>query len=369
MPPELVKSQPKPVSAQASTAGGPATAANPKDHTVSTTNPSLQRIWDQAAASPLHSLWDMQGTSLMTIAKRTFHAFNEDELISRAAELGYYFFFALFPTLIAASSLVGLLARSGNGAETKLLNYLSIVIPHSAMDLVLQTFNQTVASSTGSKITFGLIAALWSGSVGFAAIQDISNTVYKTKETRPYWKSRGAAILITILLAVLIIVILALMMVGTYTAHWAHVHLGQPFASFVAILAHIVFTIAALAVLMVLFAVIYYFAPDLPRKQWRWLTPGATVAIVCWFLASVALRVYLHYFDSYSRTYGSLGAVIILLTWFYITGLSLLLGAEVNSEIEVSVAEKHLKQAGKLPDSVSADPDAKLDPPRGLKSQ
>jgi len=360
MPPELVKPQSKPVRAQPSAPETTAAAADSKNHTVADSNPTLQRIWEQAGASPLHSLWDTQGTPLMTIAKRTFHAFNEDDLISRAAELGYYFFFALFPTLIAASALLGLLARSGNGAETKLLNYMSIVVPPSAMDLVLQTFNQTIASSTGSKITFGLIAAIWSASVGFAAIQDISNTVYKTKETRPYWKSRGAAILITILLAVLIIAILALMMLGTFTAHWAHVHLGRPLASIGAVLAHVVFTLAALAVLMVLFAVIYYFAPDLPKKQWRWLTPGAAVAIICWFLASLALRIYLHYFDSYSATYGSLGAVIILLTWFYITGLALLLGAEVNSEIEVSVAEKQLKEAGQLPASATADPDAKL---------
>ncbi len=359
MPPELVKPQTQPVNTQPS--AGDAAAGDLKDPTAAASNPTLQRIWDKAGASPLHSLWDTQGVPLSVIAKRTFHAFNDDDLVSRAAELGYYFFFALFPTLIAASALLGLLARSGNGAETKLLNYLSIVVPPSAMSLVLDTFTQTIASSTGSKITFGLITAIWSASVGFAAIQDISNTVYKTKETRPYWKSRGAAILITILLAVLIIVILALMMLGTFTAHWAHVYLGQPFASVAAILAHIVFTLAALAMLMVLFAVIYYFAPDLPKKQWRWLTPGAVVAIVCWFLASLAMRIYLHYFaGSYSATYGTLGAVIILLTWFYITGLALLLGAEMNSEIEVSVAEKQLKEAGKLPASATADPDAKL---------
>lgn len=340
--------------------GASAPAPDAKDHTVTATNPTMQRIWDQAAASPLNSLWDCQGTPLWTIVKRTFHAFNDDDLISRAAELGYYFFFALFPTLIATSSLLGLVARSGNGVQITLLNYLSLVVPRSAMSLVLDTFNQTVASSTGSKVTFGLITAIWSASVGFAAIQDISNTVYKTKETRPYWKSRGAAVLITILLAIIILAILALLMLGTYTAHLAHVHLPAGIAEIAAVVAHVVFVTAAIGVLMLLFAVIYYFAPDLPKKKWRWITPGATVAIVCWFLASLALRIYLHYSPSYSATYGSLGAVIILLTWFYITGLALLLGAEFNSEIEVSVAEKQLKEAGQIPESATADPKATL---------
>ena len=346
---------------QSATDDAGAPVPDPKDHTVAATNPTMQRIWDQAAASPLRSLWDCQGTPMWSIVKRTFHAINEDDLISRAAELGYYFFFALFPTLIATSALLGLVARSGNGVQIKLLNYLSLVVPKSAMVLVIQTFNQTVASSTGSKITFGLIAAIWSASVGFAAIQDISNTVYKTRETRPYWKARGAAILITILLAVIILAILALLMLGTYTAHLAHMFLSPRIGDMAAIVAHVAFVIAAVAVLMLLFAVIYYFAPDLPVKKWRWLTPGATLAILCWFLASLALRIYLRYFDSFSSTYGSLGAVIILLTWFYITGLALLLGAEFNSEIEVSVAEKQLKQVGQISASATADPRARID--------
>ena len=106
---------------------------------------------------------------------------------------------------------------------------------------------------------------------------------------------------------------------------------------------------------MLLFAIIYYYAPDVKQKHWRWLTPGATLGIVGWILASLILRVYLHYFNSYSVTYGSLGAVIILLTWFYITGLMLLIGAEINSEIEACVAEKHLKVEGKIPEHAAAD--------------
>ena len=102
-------------------------------------------------------------------------------------------------------------------------------------------------------------------------------------------------------------------------------------------------------------ALIYYYAPDVKNHTWNWLSPGAAFGIAGWFLASMGLRVYLHYFDSYSATYGSLGAVIILLTWFYITGLMLLAGAEINSEIAAAVAEKKLKDAGVIPEHSAAE--------------
>ena len=98
----------------------------------------------------------------------------------------------------------------------------------------------------------------------------------------------------------------------------------------------------ATALLALAFAVIYYWAPDVKARRWHWLTPGGSIAILGWVLASLGLRIYLHYFDTYSVTYGSLGAVIILLTWFYISGLMLLVGAEINSQIEAAAAQNRL---------------------------
>jgi len=100
--------------------------------------------------------------------------------------------------------------------------------------------------------------------------------------------------------------------------------------------------IFAILLLSLFFAVIYYFAPDVKASHWHWLTPGSAVGIIGWLLASIGLRVYVHLFDNYTVTYGGLGAVIVLLTWFYLTGLMLLLGAEINSEIEAVAAAKHL---------------------------
>jgi len=323
----------------------PRVTVNRKDHTLTAVDPARQEVWDFVSASPLRSLWDCQGTPFTTILKRTWVSFNDDNLVSRAAELGFYFVFALFPMLISASALVGLVAKSATGLYAKLLAYLAVVVPHEAFGLVLDTFNQTTAQSTPGKITFGFVAAIWSASVGFSAIQDTLNTVYKVKETRPYWKARGQAMLVTVPLSLIVTLTLGCLFAGTWLSHAVRRWVPNPHAGLVyGVIIHLFFDLATLALLALLFAVIYYFAPDIKNKLWRWLTPGAAIGIGCWFVASIGLRVYLYYFNSYALTYGSLGAVIILLTWFYLTGLMLLLGAEINSTIEAAAAERRLTE-------------------------
>ena len=319
-------------------------SSNRKDHTLMHHDPARQHIWDAVSHSPLHSLWDLQGTPFTTIAKRTVNAFMDDNLLSRAAELGFYFLFALFPTLISASAILGLVARSANNIYFSLLNYLAIVVPRDAFQIIRDTFNQTAASSSSGKITFGLVAAIWSASVGFSAIQDTLNIVYKVKETRPYWKARGSAMLVTVLLSLMITLALSCLALGTYLSHQMRkVVSDQAGGLAYGIAIHLVMDVVFLGFVILLFATIYYFAPDVKNKRWRWITPGSVMGILGWFISSIGLRVYLHYFNSYSVTYGSLGAVIILLTWFYITGVMLLLGAEVNSEIEACAAERRLE--------------------------
>ncbi len=336
--------------------------ADRTDHTVAHLDPHKQKVWDYVSASPLHSLWDFQGTPVLTVVKRTAHSFTEDNLLSRAAELGYYFLFALFPTLVSASAILGLVARSANDVYGKLLHYLALVVPQQALGLVMDTFTQTTAHSSGGKITFGLAAAIWSASVGFTAIQDTLNTVYKVKETRPYWKVRGAAMLVTVLLSVLVTATLACLLLGTFSSHLIRHHVASAQAGLaIGIAAHIFFDVLTAGMLILLFDVIYYFAPDIEKKQWHWLTPGAAIGVTGWFVASIALRVYLHYFNSFSVTYGSLGAVIILLTWFYVTGLMLLIGAEINSEIEAAAAESRLKAIGAIPQSATTDERAPIE--------
>ena len=344
----------------------PSSTASPlsppvRGQAMSAVDADAQRVWSHVSHSPMRSLWDFEGTPPWTVLKRSAGAFMDDNLVSRAAELGYYFLFALFPTLLSASSIIGLLAKRASTFYVGLLDYLSIVIPHSAFQLVIDTFNQTAAASSGGKIVFGLAAALWSASVGFAAIQDTANIVYKVKETRPYWKAKLQAILVTLLLSVVITSTLSVLLVADFLdkriVKITQVHY---IARSEIVAVQITAWIAVLALLMLLFAIIYYFAPDLKNKRWHWLTPGAAIGIFGWLAASVGLRVYLHYFPSYSAAYGSLGAVIILLTWFYITGLMLLAGAEINSEIQAAVTEKRLKEQGRLPGNAIADPRSPL---------
>jgi membrane protein len=269
----------------------------------------------------------------------------EDRVFGHAAELGFYFLFALFPTLLCASSILGLAARSAFQFYDKLLDYLAVVIPTAALGTVLSTFNETTAAASSGKVTFGLIAAIWSASVGISAIQDTLNAVYKIEDSRSYIVARLQAIGLTILLTMIVTLGLASMLLGDYYARLAEHRIPELLLrTATAISLRLASWIVASALLALTFAVLYYWAPDCKKRRWHWLTPGGTVGIAGWLLASFGLRVYLHFFNNYTLTYGSLGAVIILLTWFYITGLMLLLGAEINSQTEAATAERFLQQ-------------------------
>ncbi len=316
----------------------------PPDSTVTTaTDPVERTVYAHLSWRPLHSLWDLQGVPVSLISKKTWDSLLNDNLFGSAAELGYWFLFALFPTLVSASSIIGLALRHASQNYDSLLHYMSLVIPPSAYGIVLDTFNQITQTSNGKKVTFGLAAALWAASAGFSAIQDSMNAVYKVKESRPYWKVRGGAVLISTLLSLMITAILAALLGADFLAKVASLHIYHHALQLAAVIAiRTVGWTVATGLLALLFAVIYYWGPDLKQKRWRWLTPGAAIGIIGWILASIGLRIYLHFFNSYSKTYGSLGAVIILLTWFYLSGLMLLIGAEVNSEIEAAATEKRL---------------------------
>jgi membrane protein len=285
-------------------------------------------------------LWNLRGTPARTIAIRTWRSVLADHVFGHAAELGFYFLFALFPTLFSAGSILGLAARSADQIYDRLLNYLALVIPTSALGTVLKTFNESTAAASSGKITFGTVAAIWSASVGISAIQETLNEVHKLRETRSYFVARIDAIGLTLFLTVVGTLTLAAMFSGDFVASLAHHHLRDPLiATAAANGARVIGWIMATAFLALSFALIYTWAPNWTVRRWHWLTPGSGIGILGWLVISLGLRVYLHFFNSYSVIYGSLGAVIVLLTWFYITGLMLLLGAEINSEIEAAANE------------------------------
>ncbi len=278
------------------------------------------------------SIWKLGGQTWGGLTKRVWADIGKDDIFGRAAQLSYYFLLALFPLLLFLTSVIGLIMGSGTGLRHSLFNYLGKVLPPSASELVSTTMFEVSAASSGGKIWFGILAALWAASTGMGAISESLNVAYHVKETRPWWKQRLIAVVLTLALGLLIISALMIVLYGGRIADGLtnHFALGGGFALAWKILQWPI----VLVFLFVGFALIYSWAPDLRDQNWRWITPGSLIAVVLWLLVSFGFRLYLHYFNSYSKTYGSLGAVIILMLWFYFTGAAILIGGEVNSDIE-----------------------------------
>jgi len=298
------------------------------------------RAWQQqlehvVSGSPLRPLWNLRGLSLRTIAIETWRGIREDRIFGFAAELGYYFLFALFPTLFCLGSILGFALRSSDHLPAKFLQVLMLIIPADAFKIVMTTFNDAANAASSGKLTFGSIVAVWSASIGVSAIQDTLNAVFRIEDPRSYFAARASAILLTILLSFLGMTCMACIFGGelgaAFVYHQVHDHaLGNLYANCIRILAWI----AASGILALSFAILYCWAPGRRPIRWRMLTPGIGFGICGWILASLGFRAYLHFFTNYSATYGSLGVGIILLTWFYLSGLVFLIGAEIDMVID-----------------------------------
>ncbi len=290
------------------------------------------------------SLWKLGGLTWTDLGKRVWSEIEKDEVFGRAAQLAYYFLLALFPLLLFLTSVIGLVMGAETGLRQSLFAYLGTVLPSSASQLVNTTILEVTNSSGGGKIAFGILAALWAASNGMGAITEALNIAYDVEESRAWWKQRLTAVGLTIALSLLIISALLLVLTGGRIADYlaASYGFGESFA--------IAWKVAqwpiALAFVLLAFALIYYFAPDVGAQKWVWVTPGAVLGVSLWLLVSFSFRIYLHFFDSYSKTYGALGAVIVLMLWLYLTGAAILIGGEVNAEIEHAAAR-------------AGDPDAK----------
>lgn len=283
-------------------------------------------------------MWTLSGLSWKKMAGRVWNEMNADDAFGDAAKLAYYFLLALFPLLIFLTSAIGLIVGSGTSMRNTLFQYLARVMPSSAFQLIDSTMLEITSASSAGKLSFGLLLALWAASNGMGAITEALNTAYDVEETRAWWKRRLAAVLLTIGLSVLIISALALVIGGGRLADYLAAAFG--FSSAFTWAWRILQWPLALAFMLLAFALIYYFAPDVRDQDWKWITPGSVIGITLWLLASFGLKGYLHFFNSYSATYGSLGAVIILMLWLYLTGLAVLIGGEVNAEIENVAAER-----------------------------
>ncbi len=292
------------------------------------------------------SPWKLGGLTAWQLGKRVWRETDHDEVFTRAAALSYYFFSALIPMVFFLMAVLGIFASQSSHLRTTLLNYFSQVVPPAAFTLIQKSLSEISTSSSGLKLVFGLVFSLWSGAGGMISIIDALNRCYHITDNRPYWKRAGLAIVLTIAIAALTVCALVIILYGGDIAQFVGRHTGL--STLLVMTWRIAQWPVALLFVVLSFALIYYWSPD-AEQDWQWITPGSFVGVVTWIGASVLFRVYLHFYNSYSKTYGSLGAVIVLLLWLYITGLAILLGGEINSEIEHAAAERghpEAKEAG-----------------------
>jgi membrane protein len=229
--------------------------------------------------------------------------------------------------------------------------YLREVMPGSAITLIEQTLSEVVQQSSGGKLTFGFLIALWSASAGIDSVRIVLNDIYDLKETRAWWKYKLVSVLLTLGLTILVISVIATIFYGSQFLTSVFVSAGlETVAPYIANILSFILIIAAM---LLAFAFLYAFAPNHTPFTWKYITPGAVTAVVLWLLFSFGFRTYLAYFDSYAKTYGSLGAIIILLLWLYLTALVILIGGVINSVADKITAGKG-NEVGK-PDPESDD--------------
>ena len=281
------------------------------------------------------SPWKLGGLTVPELARRVWREIGDDEVTDRAAALAYYFLFALFPALLFLTALLGLLPIPD--LMDRLMAYVARALPSDAASITQKTLQEIVRGAHGGLLSIGVLGALWAASGGMASIMSALNAVYDVSEARPFWKRKALALGLTLLFSVFILTALVLMVfgpkIGETVAGW--IGLGAVFT--------FVWNVVSIPIVILLVAVgvalVYYLAPAVEQK-FRWVTPGSALAVVLWLAMSAGLRWYVTHFANYNATYGSIGGVILLMLWLYLSGVTLLLGAEVNSEIEHAAAER-----------------------------
>jgi membrane protein len=275
--------------------------------------------------------------TLKQAAVRLAKSVYKDDVFGQAAKLAYYFLLSMVPLLIFFTALLGMMAQHGTALRDNLLRYFSALVPGSASALVYKIVDEIGTGSSGGKLSFGIITTLWAASSGMAAMFDSLNMAYDVKESRPWWKTRLLAIALTIGLSIMVAVALALLLKGGEISEYISSRLGFG-RVFMTTWTFLQWPIMVLS-LFVAFFLLYDFAPNVRRQRLRWVWPGAALGVALWLIVSFGFRLYFSFFDTYNVTYGSLGAVVVLMLWFYLSGLAILIGGELNAELEHAAAE------------------------------
>ena len=261
--------------------------------------------------------------------KRTFRDTLKDDAQGLAAQLSYYFFLSLFPTLLCLIALASLFPLQNFVDDVT--RFLQPFMPGEAINVIRDQMVKIAQSGATGLISVGVLGAIWSSSAAMGAVVNAMNRAYDIEESRPWWRVKVLAVLLTIGLAFFILIALTLVLAGPQLADLATRWVGVPavWALIWKIIQWpLVFFLVATGI-----GLIYYFAPD-AEQEWVWITPGSVLATILWLIASLGFRYYVVTFGHYSETYGALGGIIVVLLWFYLSSLAIVIGAELNAEIE-----------------------------------
>jgi membrane protein len=261
--------------------------------------------------------------------KRLYDKALDTDIFNRSAQVAFYFSFALFPFLFFLVSVLGIVLESAGGLRDELFVYIRQILPSEAAELVQHTVGEIVKTSSGGKLAIGLVITLWSASSGIDGIRNALNAVYELKETRSWWATKAASLVFTLVSLALTAAVLGLVFYGGKFGGFMLTSIGVSEVS--PFLAVCIQWISVVAVMLFACEMIYNLLPDFRRFKWIWITPGSVVAIVLWLILTSGFRAYVAYFNSYDKAYGSLGAVIILMLWLYLTALVVMIGGGINA--------------------------------------
>ena len=311
-----------------------------------------------AARSEPDSPSDVQGRGWWQVLKKTIAEFREDNLTDWAAALTYYAILSIFPALLVLVSVLGLI---GNSVTQPLMDNLKSVAPGPAQDIFTNAIRNLAKSQGAAGILFvvGLAGALWSASGYIGAFTKAANAIWDVEEGRPVWKTIPLRLSVTALMLVLTAVsAIAVVLSGGLASAVGNLVGGGGTAVTVWNIAKWPVIVLIVSLMM---SILYYATPNVRQPGFRWVTPGGLTAVVLWIIASAAFALYVSNFSSYNKTYGSLGGVIAFLVWLWITNIVILLGAELNAELERRrQIEAGMRPADKepfLPPRSDPDPD------------
>jgi membrane protein len=272
----------------------------------------------------------IKGFDVVSLAKHTVREVREDRIPSLAAETAYYFFFSLFPLLLFLTPLLGIV---GNGEElmTSMVSRLSTTMPADSLSLLKRVLGEILTSSNGAGVmSLGVLLAGWSGSNIFGALMSALNIAYDVTETRPWWKQQLLRIGALLIAGAIMILATAIFLDGERVAQWVGSALGLVGAAVTAwTVLQLVF---ALALLVALGVVLFKLLPNV-HQRWSHVIVASVVTTLLWVVATLLFRLYVQHFASYNKTYGTIGGVIVLLTWMYYSMFVVLIGGELASEL------------------------------------